>query len=374
MKKIKIAIIRGAYVNPWEMQNYEPLKDKFDIKVISSLNPLNVNINLSLVKLLSPMDMPEFPYRMQILNRILIDSHWLYGLEEQLRGVDIAHVAETYFAYSYQSIIAKKKGLVKKIVSTCWEILPHNNEGIRGRREWKKIAYKEIDHFICPTKKAADCLIKEGCEHKKISVVKMGIDLNKFNAQPKASKDLAKSILFVGRLENEKGIWELINAFIDLCLKFKNLKLNIVGCGNEELKLRSFVLKKKLAKNVSFFGNIDYHKVVQFYKNSEIFVLPSKNTPTWQEQYGMVLVEAMASGLAIVTTKSGAIPEVVGNAAVLINPGNELELTVNLERLIKAEDLRHELSKQAIRRSQDEFDCIKTADRIGKLYKKIIVS
>jgi hypothetical protein len=62
------------------------------------------------------------------------------------------------------------------------------------------------------------------------------------------------------------------------------------------------------------------------------------------------------------------------NENILNNPGNELELCVNLERLIKAADLRHELSKLAVKRSQEEFDCVKTADRIGKLYKKIVVS
>jgi len=370
--KSKVVIIRGGFLNPWEMQNFEPLKDEFNITVISSLKPLNGNINLPLVKLASPIDIPNFPYKTQILNRLFVDGQWLIGLEEQLKDVDIVHVAETYFAYTHQAIVAKRKGLVKKVISTCWETIPHNNEGIWGRKKWKQQAYKEIDHFICPTKRAKQSLIDEGCDHKKISVIRMGVNLTNFKYQISNANKNCINILFIGRLEKEKGIWELLKAFQKLSLRYKNIKLNLIGSGKENNNLEDFVTVKKLTNKVSFLGNIGYNQIPKYLKNADFFVLPSKNTKTWQEQYGMVLVEAMASGLAIISTSSGAILEVIDGAGILVSSGNESELLLAIESLISKEELRKSLSLKSIKRAREEFDCNKSANKIGKIYREIL--
>ena len=116
---MKISIIRGAFINPYEMQNYYPLERYHDIVAVSSKRPLNSDIDLPLVKLLSPTDMPNIPFKYPILNRLFVDAHYLLGLENVLKGCDIAHVAETYYHYTIQAIMAKKKGQRTKLGLVC---------------------------------------------------------------------------------------------------------------------------------------------------------------------------------------------------------------------------------------------------------------
>jgi len=360
---MKISIIRGAFQNPFELQNYSPLKEEFDITAISSKYPISSNIDLPLIKLWSPTDLPNFQYRNQILNRLLVDAQKLRNLEKIIKGSDIVHVAETYFGYTHQAIVAKRRGLVRRIVSTVWEVIPFNNEGIRGRKEYKRLAYESVDRFLAVTEKAKQALIKEGVNPEKISVINMGIDLDKFkpNKEKKESKDI--NILCVARLVPEKGIEDLFEAFLKIKEKNNKVKLTFVGSGP---------LKKELTgyKNI-FVKSLPYQKIQNEYQKADIFCLPSRETKTWAEQYGMCLIEAMACGLPIVTTNSGAIPEVVGDAALIYHYSNVKELKTNLEKLISSETLRQTLSKAGRKRAKEKYDRLKISKQIGEIYKSL---
>ena len=360
---MKISIIRGAFLNPFEFQNYSELKDKHDVIAISSKHPISSKIYLPLTKLWSPTDLPNFPFKYPILNRLFIDAQKLFGLENVIKGSDVVHVAETYYGYTHQAIIAKRRRLVRKVISTVWEVIPFNNEGIRGRKEYKKLAYENIDKFIAVTEKAKQALIKEGVRSEKISVVNMGIDIEKF--QPKHIKKDTKNvnILCVARLVEEKGIVDLLEAFLAIKEKNPNVKLTFIGSGP---------LKKELIgyKNI-FVKSVPYQKINKEYQKADIFCLPSRETKTWAEQYGMCLLEAMASGLPIVTTNSGAIPEVVGDAALISHHSNVKELKTNLENLIYNEDLRRSLSKLARKRAIEKYNRHKIGKQIEKIYEEI---
>lgn len=358
---MKISIIRGAFLNPFELQNYYPLSQNHNVQAVSSLNPINSQIKLPLKKLLSLTDLPDFPFKYSVLNRIFKDAHYLFGLEEIIKGNDIVHVAETYYNYTLQAIKAKRKGLVKKVISTVWEVIPFNNESLPGRRGIKKITRKEIDHFITPTELAKEALIKEGVPTKKITVIPMGVDLNRFKPSKihRPGEDI--TILFIGRLEESKGVLNLVKAFTRLNKDIPNLKLNLIGQG---------ILEEKIAnhKNITL-KTVPYNKIHQEYQKADIFCLPSQETSTWQEQYGMVLVEAMASGLPIVTTNTGAIKEVCGSAAIYTSNSTQ-ELFKNLKTLILSTQKRKTLREKARQRAVSRYNYLHTSKKIEKIYKK----
>lgn len=380
---MKIAIVRGAYLNKYEMQSYEPLIGKFDLVGFSSLKPIHSDFKLPVVKLFSPMDLPNFPYKMPILNRILGDAQVLYGLEKRLNGFDIAHCAETYFYFTQQCLNAKKKGYIKKVVSTVWENIPFNNEGIRKRKEFKKRAIEGVDHFICVSDQAREALIKEGCKKCKISVVYPGVNLNQFkNQRSKIKNRIQKSkvinLLFVGRLVEEKGIWELLEAYKSmkykvLSIKYKqeipSIRLKIVGDGREKLEMIKKIKEWGLEKEVEI-KKVDYEKMPEVYQEADIFILPSKSTKYWQEQFGMVLIEAMASGLAIIAAKSGAIPEAMAESGLLINEEREDKLIKAIITLINNKNLRLKLGEIGRKRVETFFDAKKQAEKIGEIYQK----
>jgi len=360
---MKIAIVRGAFLNPFELQNYSLLKDEFDIQAVSSKHPISDKVDLPLIKLNSPTDLPDFPLKYPLLNRIFIDARQLYGLERAIAGADIVHVAETYYGYTHQAIMAKKNGLVKKIISTVWETIPHNNEGIRGRKEYKRLSYEAIDKFLAVTNRAKDALLKEGVDGKKIEVVKLGVDLQKFKPKSRAKDKRHTHILCVARLVPEKGVLDLLEAFFEIHKKNDNVWLTFVGDGP---------LKKELTgyKNISV-KKIPYSQIHRAYQLADIFCLPSCKTKTWEEQYGLSLIEAMASGLPIVTTDTGAIPEVCGSCAIYSRQGNIIALKKNLEYLIYNQDIRKSMGKASRALAEKEYDRIKTARRIGEIYRSI---
>lgn len=359
---MKIFIVRGGFLNPFELQNYVPLKEKYDITAVSSKYPISDKIDLPLIKLWSPTDLPNFPFKFPILNRIFTDAHKLFGLERVIEGADIVHVAETYYGYTHQAVVAKRRGLIKKIVSTVWEIIPHNNEGIRGRKEYKKLAGENIDHFIAVTEMAKAALVKEGISEAKITVIPIGIDLQKFKPGKK-EKVRSINILCVARLVPEKGIEDLVEAFLKIREKNNNVHLTLVGSGHLKQDYSNY--------RHLHIKSVPYSKIQNEYREANIFCLPSKATKTWQEQYGMALVEAMACGLPIVTTATGAIPEVCGDVA-LYSQSTVPSLQTNLEMLINDPELRYNLAEKSRARAEANFDRLKISEKINAVYQSLV--
>ena len=84
------------------------------------------------------MDIPDFPYKMPILNRMFTDAHYLLGLEDRLKGFDLVHTAETYFRYTQQCLDAKKKGYVKKVIATVLETIRLTTKAFGGGKHTRR--------------------------------------------------------------------------------------------------------------------------------------------------------------------------------------------------------------------------------------------
>ncbi|MBL7159892.1 glycosyltransferase family 4 protein [Candidatus Microgenomates bacterium] len=392
---MKVAVVRGAFLNQFEMQNFALMAKKHQLTAFSSLKPINDQVGFPVIKLLSPMDLLSIIPIHQgkriargFLNRTFIDAHYLLELEKKLQGFDIVHCAETYYHFTQQCLNAKKKGFVKKVVSTVWENIAFNNEGIWGRKKFKRRAIEEIDHFIAVSQGAYKSLISEGCQKEKITIIPVGIDLEKFKAQSEKlkvkDKDRQIIILFVGRLEKEKGIKELLETFKQSTIINQQpastrplvgrveatIKLRIIGDGSLKNWIKEWIVKNQQESNVVIEQH-SYQEMPQIYQEADIFILPSKKTKTWQEQFGMVLIEAMASFLPIIATRSGAIPEVVGDCGILVDEASVGQLSQALKRLVKDKFLRTKLGKIGRARAEKYFDSQKIAKKIEKVYENL---
>ena len=379
MKK-KIALVRGKFLNKFEMQSFEPLHDKFDITAFGSLTPFQDTFAFPTVKLPSPMDIPDVPFKMPIINRLFIDAHYLYGLEKHLKGFDIAHSAETYYHYTQQCLNAKQKRDVKKVVVTVLENIPFNNEGIWGRKRFKNRTRNEADTLIALTKKTKEILIEEGSEEKKIAIIGSGINTERFHPGPRMKKEFIKNnkditILFVGRLEKYKGVYELIHAFNallrDASLKKYSFQLYMIGDGSEKDSLIDFEKELGIASKVHH-KTLSYDIIHTIYQEADIFVAPSYDTSTWTEQYGYMLLEAQASGLPIITTDSGSIPEVVEKTAIHVPQKDGELLYKEMQNLVLNPDVRLTYSQQSRKRALSFHDFRKKAEQIEKVYNALL--
>lgn len=357
-----IFLIRASHANEFELQNYAPIAKKFHIQAITSRNPLT-EISVPSTKLWSPTDLPDLLFRRQLLNRLIGGEQWLSGLEKVVKfhsvesvQRNIVHTAETYTPYTHQMVQMRKIGQISKLICTCWETIPHNNEKFARLRKWKKEAYQYVDLFHTPTQLAKQALIAEGVDSHKIVVIPYGVDLNKFkprNPRSTTSKQTRKTVLTVARLEKEKGMEDLAQV----ALALPQYDFLVIGKGSYHLR----------GDNIKT-SSVPYSQIHTLYQKADLFFLPSRSTPTWEEQYGMALVEAMASGLPIVTTSSGAIPEVLGEAGVKIQEGDTPSMIEQIDRILEDPQIRLQLCRAARSRAKERYDSQKVSTQLVQLY------
>lgn len=339
-----IHIIRASHANMYELQNYVGL----DVDVITSLQPLTP-ITLPHTTLWSPTDLPKFPFRKQIMNRLFGGEQWLPGLNNQLQKYsdesiqrNIVHTAETYTPYTHQAVGLRKSGIINKLVCTCWETIPYANEKFARVHKWKRDAYKYVDIFHTPTERAKKALISEGVDRKKIVVIPYGVDLSVFHPiLPGDSRKGKKCVvLTVARKVPEKGL----------------------DIHSEVARQLSDIAEFRWVDSAS------YCDMPAIYNHADIFFLPSQTTPTWEEQYGMSLIEAMACGLPVVTTNSGSIPKVIDDAGIVLAQQDVDKMVKTLRDLIQNPGNRKELSILSLALARVRYDAKKISKQLAKLY------
>jgi glycosyltransferase involved in cell wall biosynthesis len=159
-----------------------------------------------------------------------------------------------------------------------------------------------------------------------------------------AKRNDALLIGFLGRLVPEKGVLLLLEAL----LRLKGLKWKLLLVGNGELRgvIRDH-WQNKFGDRLIMMGPITHEAVSQYLRHLDIFVLPSYSIPTWKEQFGLAMAQAMMAGVACIGSSSGAIPEVLGPGGLIFKERDVDNLTCALKRMLESEALRRELGDKA---------------------------
>lgn len=181
-------------------------------------------------------------------------------------------------------------------------------------------------------------MLQLGVAEAKITVAPIATDISKYQNISDHSGREAKYILAVGRAESEKGFDLLLKSFSLVAKNYSDLKLTIVGDGSRMRKLKNLSYSLGLDKNVVWAGR--QADVVPYYAAADIFVVPS-----YTEGWGLVVIEAAASGLPIVMTDVGCAGELFVNniSAVVVKAGSEQELAMGILKLIENPNLRRNL-------------------------------
>lgn len=371
----KVAVVRGKFLNKYELQFFEPLAAKYKMLGIGSKSCFHEKFRFPVVKLYSPVDIPDFPYKMPILNRLFIDANYLFGLNKVIAGYDIVHSAETYYHYTIQCLNAKKQNLVKKVVVSVYENIPFAGEGIWGRKTFKQRVLNEADHLIAVSHKTKKALLIEGFDDKKISIITQHVDTSVFKPRKTKKEKNTLTILFTGRLEYYKGVFDFVNAaaIVIKNKKLKNFKLNFVMIGKGSQKDNLLNLEKELG--IEKFINhkdLSYDKIPIEYNKADIYIAPSRSTRHWQEQFSTVLLEAKSSGLPVISTNTGGIPENVGHAGILVKEGDVEAIARHTARLIVNTKERDKWSKIARLDALSRFAIKIGADKLDKVYQKVL--
>jgi glycosyltransferase involved in cell wall biosynthesis len=373
--KPRIAVVRGLGLKPAETRLYQNLTDFETVQIgarqsgseTGGEGPFHGNVVYLELKpryLLDPVAIVRGRYDL---------SSWtdLTGLRALVKSFDLVNTGDPWWFFSGQvaRICAEFE---KPLVTVVWETLPKTVfELFPPYASNARSVDRATSAYIAMTKRAQERFREHGGVGTAVYQVYPGVDLEEFKPGPLSNHDV-KTILFLGRPTAEKGIFDLVQAFRILNKQMKNIELLIVGSGPA-----MDAVNRILPRNSRLLGHVPHSSIPEILAGADVFCMPSRmryllRVPIWEEQFGYGAVEAMASGLPVVGTQTGALPEVLGPHNFIAEPGNPVVLAAALRHLLSDENLRIELGKANRRRTEQLFDVRKQGDQISKVMMKVI--
>ena len=158
----------------------------------------------------------------------------------------------------------------------------------------------------------------------------LGVDLDRFTPRGDTPPVDVLRVGFVGRLIRHKGVDVLLRA----AATDPRITVEIFGAGPDLERLVGLVEQLGTGGRVAFHGHVPEPRIPDVYGYFDVLAVPSIPLPSWVEQFGRVVVEAMASGVPVVASASGALPDVVGEDGLLVPPGDSVALDAALGRLL----------------------------------------
>lgn len=266
------------------------------------------------------------------------------------------------------------QGIVQSYIKTPYIVTGHGgdvtslNKGIMKRLKGRCI--KKAFAVTAVSQPFAD-VIKKNWDNDKTSVISMGCDTTGFDPKHRREQFFGqgekKVVLFVGRLAEKKGVTYLIEA-----MKEVDAMLVIVGKGplEDELKKQAEPLKEK----VRFLGAKTHEELQTIYASADVFAAPSVTAQDGdKEGFGLVIIEAMASGLPVVASRSGGIVDIVkeNENGFLSEEKDIKQLADNINKILKDDRLYTDMAKKAVETAK-QFDYAVIAEKYMHLIENYI--
>ena len=384
-RRPRVAIVRGATLNHWEMQNYAPLREWFDVTAFGSDR--------------GAFDRDRMPFPVRTLPGLLGRSRavplvrrWYFdryernevmlGLAQALRSYDLVHTMETFNPYSLQALRAVRRSKAPLVVSVA-ENVPGKFDNFPRLRLARRRLAAEADLFLALTERNRQWLLLEGAPAEKIVVHPTGVDLTRFQPTPpepalRVALGLQSEhvvVVTIGTLDWAKGYFELLAAARLLRADPEvgdRLRMVWVGRGPEQVELARRIRDEGMSNVIRLLPYVPYDEIPRYHHLADIFCLPSNPMRWIREQFGMVLVEAMACARPVVAALTGGIPEVVDDAGVLTPPADFVSLAASLKPLLLSSEQRRLLGERGRERVEQQFDAAKLAERLASYYWRLI--
>lgn len=281
------------------------------------------------------------------------------------RPFDIIHSHSMFASYNY---LFMKDVLSIPLVTTYHGQLP---KGVNKLDDYKlKMVLKKGDAFLVNTCFAKEELIGMGCPAETILIIPQGTNLDNFTFQ-KRKIDPGKRIvlLTIARLSIEKGHQVAIEAIRELAEQFPTLEYHIVGEGPERARLTNLSMDYGLKERVVFHGFKTGEELRKVFSSAHIFVLPST-----METQGVVLQEAQASGIPVIGSRTGGIPDVIrdNDTGLLFSELNHHELANKVHGLILDPDQYNNLSTSGRKDVEQRFDINLICKNLVGIYTDIL--
>ena len=300
----------------------------------------------------------QFLYLVQLLrkdNFVLIHAHWL--------------IPQGLLALLAKSILRSK---IKVLCTSHGGDLYALKGKILGKI--KSFVIKQSDGLTVVSRAMRDFALSYD-ENAAVQIIPMGVDLTQQFVPGEAAKQ-QKSLLFVGRLVEKKGILYLIKALPEVVARYPDVQLTIAGSGPEENNLVALVQSLQLADNVTFAGPVQNRDLPSFYQQAQIFVFPSIIAKDGdREGFGLVLVEALGCECAVIATDLSAMQDIVENdkTGCIVQQKNSVDLARKINYLLDNPETCSTLGKAGREYVLAEYDWEKIAGRYSVVIKEMLI-
>lgn len=215
------------------------------------------------------------------------------------------------------------------------------------------------------TKPALDLITTEAPPGPRAVLPHLGFEIP--GQPPTRLPQAAQSFAVVGRVVPERGLDLLFDALAEV---YGDWRLQIVGSGPGQEALEAQAQRLGLSARIQWLGGVPRHELSGLWTEISALVAPSRSTPAWVEPSGSLVLEAMAWGVPAIVTRCGALPDVVGDAGMVIDEGDRPALTRALARLVEDPSRAVVLGTTARQRVLEHYGDGPIAERMAKFWRE----
>ena len=225
------------------------------------------------------------------------------------------------------------------------------------------------DLLLAASRNIADFWVERGIPRERIHVVHTAVDPAAF-VPSDARGDGQLDVLFVGRIDGEKGIFDVVDALGELAPRYPTLRCRIVGSGQaaDEQHLRELIEASGAATQFEVVGPVPHDRLPLYYAGCDVFAAPAPH----DHGVATVYLEAMACGKPVIASTAGGAPEAVldRETGLLVPPDDPHALVGALDELLGDDALRHDLGRKGRQRVVEHFSATRLAERSLAAYEQ----
>lgn len=322
----------------------------------------------------NPREEKKHPEAERILPNVLYPPRWAkkflkgfyFAWKVRDQEIDLIHA---HFGFAGQVGRVIRKLLGAPLVTSFYGI---DTSPVRFAPKYYQSLFKEGDLFLVLSEEMKKDLLRLGCPEDKIRIHHVGVNLDIIKSAKPNSK--FKTILSVGRLVEKKGFEDLLQAFRKVKLSGVRYQLKIIGGGPLEENLKKLAEKFGLGSQVKFLGPQPYEVVLAELTKADVFALASYETSTGdKEGTPVVLMDAQAAGVPVVSTRHAGIPEVVldGKTGVLVEERDVEGLSLALLNILKDPELGWRLGEEGRRHIERNYNIKRQVEKLEEIYYEL---
>lgn len=294
--------------------------------------------------------------------------HFYPGLRKEVERFkpDIIHIdEEPYNLATFQAMRSAKKVGAQALFFTWQNLLRRYPPPFSWMERYN---LNNAAYAIAGNQEGKEVLRAKGYRGGVAVIPQFGVDPEIYKPNGHEKREEVFCIGYIGRLVEEKGVDLLLRALSDLPGEWR---LRILGSGPQKGRLESLVQELGLIGRVAFDSPIPSPGMPDYYRGLDLLVLPSRTRSNWKEQFGRVLIEAMASGVPVVGSDSGEIPHVIGDAGLIFPEDDALAFREAIEEIMGDERLRERLAQAGRERVLERYTQAQLALETYQVYQEM---